>query len=188
MARAAVLLITGTLLVAANAATVTKKAALLIDCFLDEHTHTGLPGSLAVTGAYDIVPVINSLHVNKCVFDLVVKTQDFHPADHTSFAESHGVPPYYNAANGGITLTCNKTPETGGKMSDASCCPLWNASANAFACPDPAAGCPQKGAASDEEKNPSCLLCRTDPDACFEMMQMMWPTHCLQCLPPKRFQ
>jgi nicotinamidase/pyrazinamidase len=43
-------------------------------------------GALAVKDGDMIIPVINDLQ-NK--FDLVVATQDWHPADHKSFASSH---------------------------------------------------------------------------------------------------
>jgi nicotinamidase/pyrazinamidase len=46
-----------------------------------------LPGGrLAVTGGDAIVPVINSIQP---YFELVVATQDWHPAGHKSFASSH---------------------------------------------------------------------------------------------------
>ncbi len=43
-------------------------------------------GALAVPDADAIVPVINQLATN---FDVVVLTQDWHPAGHSSFATSH---------------------------------------------------------------------------------------------------
>lgn len=43
-------------------------------------------GALAVPGGEGIVPAINRLQTG---FDLVVATQDWHPADHGSFAASH---------------------------------------------------------------------------------------------------
>ena len=43
-------------------------------------------GSLAVPGGDEIVPVINELQQK---FDLVIATQDWHPIDHSSFAENH---------------------------------------------------------------------------------------------------
>jgi len=43
-------------------------------------------GSLAVPGGDEIVPVINELQHK---FDLVIATQDWHPLDHSSFAENH---------------------------------------------------------------------------------------------------
>lgn len=43
-------------------------------------------GALAVPGGDEIIPVINSLARK---FDVVVLTQDWHPAGHISFASSH---------------------------------------------------------------------------------------------------
>jgi nicotinamidase/pyrazinamidase len=59
------------------------KALLLIDIQNDF-----LPGgALAVAGGDAIIPVCNRLQPH---FDLVVATQDWHPAGHKSFASSHG--------------------------------------------------------------------------------------------------
>ena len=44
-------------------------------------------GALAVTGGDEIMPQINAMMND---FDLVVLTQDWHPAGHSSFASSHG--------------------------------------------------------------------------------------------------
>lgn len=58
------------------------KALLLIDIQTDF-----LPGgSLAVPGGDEIIPLINKLQP---AFELVVATQDWHPADHKSFASIH---------------------------------------------------------------------------------------------------
>jgi nicotinamidase/pyrazinamidase len=43
-------------------------------------------GALAVEGGHDIVPLINQLMRR---FENVVLTQDWHPADHSSFASQH---------------------------------------------------------------------------------------------------
>ena len=49
-------------------------------------------GALAVAGGDDIVAPINALMAD---FDAVVLTQDWHPADHTSFAANHpGAAPF----------------------------------------------------------------------------------------------
>lgn len=49
-------------------------------------------GALAVTDGDAVVPVINRLQQG---FDTVVLTQDWHPADHGSFAENHdGAEPF----------------------------------------------------------------------------------------------
>lgn len=58
------------------------KALLLIDIQNDF-----LPGgSLVVPGGDEIIPVVNRLQE---AFDLVVATQDWHPATHKSFASNH---------------------------------------------------------------------------------------------------
>ena len=57
-----------------------KEALLIIDvqnCFLPG-------GSLGVTDGEQVIPVINSLREK---FDIVATTQDWHPADHVSFAQ-----------------------------------------------------------------------------------------------------
>jgi nicotinamidase/pyrazinamidase len=59
-----------------------KNALIVIDIQYDF-----LPGgSLAVPNGDDIIPIINELQRK---FDLIVITQDWHPANHKSFALSH---------------------------------------------------------------------------------------------------
>lgn len=43
-------------------------------------------GALAVPGGDEIIPIVNELMPQ---FDLIVATQDWHPADHGSFAANH---------------------------------------------------------------------------------------------------
>lgn len=58
------------------------KALLLIDIQNDF-----MPGgALAVPGGDEVIPIVNGLMPQ---FELVVATQDWHPADHGSFAASH---------------------------------------------------------------------------------------------------
>lgn len=58
------------------------KALLLIDIQNDF-----LPGgALAVAEGDQIIPIVNQIQQH---FDLVVATQDWHPADHKSFASNH---------------------------------------------------------------------------------------------------
>lgn len=58
------------------------KALLIIDI-----QHDFLPGgALAVPNGDRIIPVVNQLQP---LFDLVVATQDWHPANHKSFASQH---------------------------------------------------------------------------------------------------
>ncbi|HIY76578.1 MAG TPA: bifunctional nicotinamidase/pyrazinamidase [Candidatus Sphingobacterium stercorigallinarum] len=58
------------------------KALIIVDIQYDF-----LPGgSLAVAKGDEIIPVINQIQPH---YDLVVATQDWHPADHQSFASQH---------------------------------------------------------------------------------------------------
>lgn len=43
-------------------------------------------GSLAVSGGHEIIPVLNKIQVK---FELIIATQDWHPAEHKSFAANH---------------------------------------------------------------------------------------------------
>ena len=65
-----------------NNTTNTKRALILVDIQNDF-----VPGgALAVPKGNEVVPVANQLMAE---FDLVVATQDWHPAGHGSFASSH---------------------------------------------------------------------------------------------------
>jgi nicotinamidase/pyrazinamidase len=60
-------------------------------------------GALAVPGGKDLVPLINKLQPR---FDLVVATQDWHPANHGSFAANHpGRKTFEMAELGGLPQT-----------------------------------------------------------------------------------
>ncbi len=61
-----------------------KKALLIVD--IQNDFCPG--GALAVPEGNEIVPLINQLAQND-FFDLIVATQDWHPADHFSFASQH---------------------------------------------------------------------------------------------------
>jgi nicotinamidase/pyrazinamidase len=50
-------------------------------------------GSLGVPGGADIMSVVNRL-VASGYYDLIIISQDYHPADHGSFASQHGVAPF----------------------------------------------------------------------------------------------
>jgi nicotinamidase/pyrazinamidase len=64
-----------------------KKALIIVDMQNDF-----LPGgALAVADGDKIIPIINKL--TQLPFDLIVATKDWHPADHCSFAKSHGEQP-----------------------------------------------------------------------------------------------
>ena len=52
-------------------------------------------GSLAIKDGRSIVPDINKLLIDpKYKWSLVIATQDWHPANHISFASQHNVDPY----------------------------------------------------------------------------------------------
>ncbi len=59
-----------------------KKALILVD--LQNDFCPG--GNLAVTFGDEVIPLANQLQTQ---FDLVIATQDWHPADHASFASNH---------------------------------------------------------------------------------------------------
>jgi nicotinamidase/pyrazinamidase len=61
-----------------------KKASILL--VIDVQNDFCPGGKLAVNGGHDIVPVINAMAKD---FAHVVLTQDWHPADHSSFASQH---------------------------------------------------------------------------------------------------
>lgn len=63
-----------------------RKALLMVD--LQNDFCPG--GNLAVPHGDEIIPLANSLQALKlCYFDLVIATQDWHPANHSSFASNH---------------------------------------------------------------------------------------------------
>eukprot|EP01104_Vermistella_antarctica_P020489 TRINITY_DN8770_c0_g1_i1.p1 TRINITY_DN8770_c0_g1~~TRINITY_DN8770_c0_g1_i1.p1 ORF type:complete len:232 (+),score=36.05 TRINITY_DN8770_c0_g1_i1:93-698(+) len=62
-----------------------KRRALII---VDVQNDFCPGGSLAVTTGDEVIPVINELR-KRLSFDLVVTTQDWHPADHSQFKSAH---------------------------------------------------------------------------------------------------
>merc|ERR1719195_245049 len=81
-----------------------RRTALLVidvqDCFLENLTTTGEPGSLPVPASH-IIEDINQMMADKaCLFDDIVYSQDFHPANHVSFASSHGLAPFSHIGTG----------------------------------------------------------------------------------------
>mmetsp|Transcript_42304 Transcript_42304/g.111912 ORF Transcript_42304/g.111912 Transcript_42304/m.111912 type:complete len:351 (+) Transcript_42304:102-1154(+) len=163
------------------------RTALLVvdvqDCFLEASTTSGQPGSLSVP-ASQIIPLINSMRSQKsCLFDEVIFTQDFHPANHISFGSSHGLAPFSHlGGKGNLPLTC-LTPTTG-NTAEASCCPTGYVTPSAVNCSTQL--CPPDWFDYDSNNsalitgNTACATCRTSPGSCFETDQSMWTDHCIQ--------
>mmetsp|Transcript_47786 Transcript_47786/g.133226 ORF Transcript_47786/g.133226 Transcript_47786/m.133226 type:complete len:340 (+) Transcript_47786:96-1115(+) len=167
---------------------VDSKSALLVvdvqDCFLmKECTSGGNDGSLSVP-ACGIISKINSLRKNKsCLFDEVIFTQDYHPANHISFASSHGLAPFSHLnGKGELQLTCLKP--TSGNTKDASCCPTTHINAAAVDCNTQL--CPPDGfdyATNNSDLitgNEACSTCKSSPERCYQTGQAMWTDHCLK--------
>lgn len=76
-----------------------KKALIIVDVQNDFCEG----GALAVPGASEIIPYINVL-TQENEYDQIVLTQDWHPAEHKSFASSNG-------RNVGDTINLNGVPQ-----------------------------------------------------------------------------
>lgn len=76
-----------------------KKALIIVDVQNDFCEG----GALAVPGANEIIPYINGL-MEENHYDQIVLTQDWHPADHKSFASNNG-------KKVGETITLNGIPQ-----------------------------------------------------------------------------
>jgi len=76
-----------------------KKALIIVDAQNDFFEG----GALAVPGANEIIPYINLL-MKENEYDQIVLTQDWHPADHKSFASTNG-------KKVGETIILNKIPQ-----------------------------------------------------------------------------
>jgi nicotinamidase/pyrazinamidase len=76
-----------------------KKALIIVDVQNDFCEG----GSLAVPGASEIIPYINGL-MDSDQYDQIILTQDFHPANHKSFASN-------NNRNVGETIILNGIPQ-----------------------------------------------------------------------------
>jgi len=155
----------------------TKTALLVIDvqkCFIEG-------GSLEVPAKH-IIPDINKMMSDKgCLFDDIVYSQDFHPANHISFASSHGLSPFVHVTEGPLDLLCIK-PESG-LTKDAACCPTVHAAPDRVNCSQKL--CPNEGwnytvnNPDLVQNNPACTQCANDPDSCYPTVQQMWTDHCL---------
>ena len=163
----------------------------LQECFMDANgTSTGEPGSLSVADTNEIIPIINQIRAEKsCAFDVVVRSQDYHPENHISFGPTHGLEPFSHlAGKGELPLTC-VNPQSG-KTKDASCCPTYHIApydCETKLCPVTDAVLEQKSAVPMD--SPACTICKDTPEECYETTQAMWTNHCLQegdsSFPPK---
>ena len=159
------------------------KTALLIidvqDCFMEAAgTNSGEDGTLPVADTAAIIPLINSIRQDKdCLFDVVVRSQDYHPPSHISFGPTHGLEPFAHlAGKGELPLTC--VNPSSGSTSDASCCPTYHISpydCESMLCPNTSAV-----ALADIMESPACSVCKNSPEECFETTQAMWTNHCLE--------
>ena len=154
----------------ATPALVASKAALIMvdvqDCFVQG-------GSLAVgdaTAKNDLVTKLNTIRSQMGTkVDLVVRSRDYHPVGHMSFASTHGMTAGVDIAVGTpINLKCLRPNSA--LISDAACCLMSTADCGGAPCVLP----------SDPSANPACGQCSSDPSSCFDMAQAMWPDHCLQ--------
>ena len=152
------------------------------DCFIEQGaTTSGDAGSLAVADTAAILPLINQIRAEKgCLFDVVVRSQDYHPAGHISFGPTHGLEPFAHLAGlGELPLTC--VNPSSGMSADASCCPTFHL--QPYNCTQRL--CPSVDTASADltaqvMASPACTICQDTPEECFETTQAMWTNHCLQ--------
>eukprot|EP00934_Nitzschia_sp_Nitz4_P003923 Nitzschia sp. Nitz4//scaffold48_size128905//86685//87674//NITZ4_003610-RA/size128905-processed-gene-0.93-mRNA-1//1//CDS//3329553012//3913//frame0 len=171
-------------LLSVTAAQAAGNTAFLIidvqDCFMEANgTTSGMDGSLSVEDTASLIPVINEIRTSKsCLFDVVVRSQDYHPEAHISFGPTHGLEPFAHLfGKGELPLTCIN-PDSG-MEADASCCPSYHLNSSAFdcdttLCPDPATTDARVLEAT------ACTVCSESPEECFETTQAMWTNHCLQ--------
>jgi nicotinamidase-related amidase len=174
------------LAVAFQARSAEAKTALLVidvqDCFMEAAGSTsGQDGSLSVGATAEIIPLINEMRTDKsCLFDLVIRSQDFHPESHISFGPTHGLAPFAHLGGlGELPLTC-VTPASG-RTEDGSCCPTFHIepyNCTERLCPDPSVS-PAR-VLQDVLSSPACTLCKNSPEECFETTQAMWTNHCLE--------
>lgn len=163
------------------------KTVLLVvdvqDCFLEANTTSGEPGSLSVPASH-IIPLVNQIRAEKsCLFDEVIFSQDYHPANHISFASTHGLAPFAHlGGRGSLPLMC-VTPMSG-NTADAACCPAYHINPSAYNCSEVL--CPPDNwnyAVNNSgivTGNAACTTCAQNPESCFSTVQAMWTDHCLQ--------
>lgn len=173
-----------------------KTALIIVDtqmCFTNEQTPStpyaacdplvgqtcSRAGSLGVGTGATIVPIINQIRAQKsCMFDLIVRTQDYHPAGHISYASSH-FPAGFSYAGGpvpfvGYPVNVHCTQASSMMIDDAQCCLVDTTQS---ACTALAGGCT---VGPDPSTNPACSQCAANPSSCTVMPQALWTDHCLQ--------
>lgn len=168
-----------------------KRALLIIDvqdCFLKKAcTSSGKDGTLGVDGC-SVIDKLNSIRNNKsCLFDAFVRTQDYHPAGHMSFASSHNLPAMAHLptaagglGKGGLQIMC-----LNGTTDSACCATLQVHGGNATKAECATKLCPNLTAPfaystqASVKGNKACTVCRDTPNKCFATQQQMWPDHCL---------
>jgi nicotinamidase/pyrazinamidase len=137
-------------------------------------------GSLGVATGQSIVPKINSLRNDLgCHWDLIVRSQDFHPANHISFGSRHFGSDPFSFAGGPlpdvgypINLHCIKAESQ--MLKDGSCCLV---DVEQEACTALPGGC----TLDTDANNPACSACAgAGMASCTEMPMNMWTDHCLQ--------
>lgn len=158
--------------VPATASPTMGKTALLIvdvqDCFVDN-------GTLEVPGALRIIPKLNQLRTEKaCLFDVVVRTQDFHPAGHISFDSTHSINITQLGLGNTIETRCLRPEDN--RTDDAACC-LAKQADGTPKCAEFGCTCENNPSCSN---NPACSLCDSDPTHCFTQHMPVWHDHCLQ--------
>ena len=142
-------------------------------------------GSLSVAKGQSIVPEINKLRTEKgCLFDMIIRSRDFHPPGHVSFSSAHfgdGSPNSGLDFMGGpisvgqaFDFSCVKAES--GLLKDSSCCFLDVEQEGCI----PLKGTEYECKVDDSPDNPACSICKDTPDECMTMGQAMWTDHCLQ--------
>jgi len=124
-----------------------------------------------------IVPAINDLR-HSCLFEGVFRSQDYHPANHISFATRHfGTNPFSFLPFVGypIELSCTKDVD-GSDIEDVDCCLVNEMQSNCMIGANGTSVCTR----DTDPKNPACSICYDTPDECTKMEQGMWTDHCLQ--------
>jgi nicotinamidase-related amidase len=174
-------------------ATCGGKSALLVidvqDCFLEKDTTSGEAGSLSVPSSH-VIPLINQMRDEKsCLFDHVIFSQDYHPANHISFGSTHGLAPFSHlGGKGALPMMCIRPSadpwlKSAADESNAACCPTAHVAPQNVDCTTQL--CPPEGwnykvnNSGIVDGNKACTLCKEKPEACYETHQSMWTDHCL---------